>query len=391
MLMSRLIRTYGYALILVTTTTHSTDLHFSGYGSFIAGMKDHNTGTTYAGYDGYDFSFKPDSLVGVQASGELNEEATVTVQLISRGVDNWETEVDWAYLRYEVNENVTWKLGRIRVPFYIYSDFVTVGYAYPWIAPPTEVYSIPFSNVNGADISYMLSSGSVDILLQAYIGSESFIMGQSDAFPGEQAETRNQYGISIELFWQEFKFRYAYHSADVYADVDASNLPNELQSLLSALQSTDQTRTLARLDINRDRYEFHDIAIRYDDGNVFIASELTTLGSGTETPDSKRLGYYLSSGYRMGNWMALVTFAGRNDKKEALAQDLPNSSTFSSMIDGINTIADSYAKDTKQLTYTVRWDFKPGMAFSAEVIDHTDNKSPDNNTLVTRAGVQVIF
>lgn len=380
----KLKHTLGCCSILALTSAPvmAGDLLFSGFGSFIAGAKDHSNGNAYAGYETYDFSFDPDSLVGIQATGFLNEKASATVQIVSRGAENWDSEVDWAYVRYQVNDQFSWRLGRIRVPFYLYSDFVTVGFAYPWITPPFEVYAIPFSNVNGGDVVYQFSAGSVDFLLQAYVGSEKFTMGAADPFPGAETETRNQYGFAAEMSWRSFKFRYAYHTADTFANVDPATLPTDFQLLLGGLATNGFTRTLERLTIERDQYVFHDFAARYDDGKLYFVAE---------APDSDRFMYYLTGGYRFGDWMALITYAVRDDDKEDLAQDIPNSGATAPLYAGVDAVAESFVQDTDQITLGVRWDFTPGMAFSAEVIDHTDNKDSDNDAMVTRAGIQVVF
>ena len=110
-------------LALLSASAMAVDLEFSGFGSFVVGSKDTSKGKPYAGYEDFDFTFESDSLVGIQASGYLNDKASVTVQMVSQGKEGWDTQVDWAYVRYEVSDQFAWRLGRIRVPFYLYSDF----------------------------------------------------------------------------------------------------------------------------------------------------------------------------------------------------------------------------------------------------------------------------
>src|SRR3990167_7050612 len=40
-------------------------------------------------------------------------------------------------------------MGRLRLPFYLYSDFASIGYSYPWISPPEAGYFYPLSTVDG--------------------------------------------------------------------------------------------------------------------------------------------------------------------------------------------------------------------------------------------------
>jgi len=374
-------------LVLAIPTTQAGDFQFSGFGSFIAGIRDHNKaagGQDYAGYNKGDFSFDPDSLIGVQAVVPVNDKVSATVQLVTRGDTHWDTQVDWAYVRYQVTDEFSWRLGRIRVPFYLYSDFITVGYAYPWITPPYEVYNIPFSNVNGGDVVWLHSFANMDLQIQAYVGSESFNFDSTTPLAGNPGESRNQYGLIGELSWQALKFRYAYHAADVYGDASGT----QIETLITAVNALGETRTADRFTLERDPFGFHDLAVRYDDGSLILVAEGIYLSAHNQAPTSIRKGYFVSGGYHVGSWLGMLTWGSRKDGVPDLAKDLSPTSPLYATIQGVQ---ESLAQDTKQVTATARWDFTEGMAFKMEVIDFKDNNNSDNDTIVTRAGIQAVF
>ena len=387
-------------------TAQAAEFQFSGFGSFIAGAKDHNVQKditppivdndrdlrSYAGYTTSDLTFDPDSLVGVQASVQANDKASVTVQLVSRGAEEWNTEVDWAYVRYQFTDELAGRVGRIRVPFYLYSDFITVGYAYPWITPPSEVYSIPFSNVNGADVVFQHALGSVDMLLQGYVGSEKFTFRQPSPLAGNEGETRNQFGLISEFSWRAFKFRYAYHAADVYGDTTGT----PLATLVTGLNAFGQTETADNFSYDRKNVDFHDMAVQYDNGSLVLIAENIILSGHDEAPTPVNKGYFAMAGYRFGTVMPMVTWSSRNDEESDLTSDLdPVSSIPAPQYAAVYAAAigaqKSLVVDTEQVTVGVRWDFTDGMAFKAEVIDLEDKNYEEYNTVLTRAGIQVVF
>ena len=125
-------------------SAHAIDLDISGFSSFIGGYSE--KGTDYLQYFKDNLDYQPDSLVGIQVSGRINDKATATVQITSKALDQWDTSADWAYITYQPRSDFTWKLGRFRGPFFLYSENIQVGYTYPWITPPYSVYNIPFTS-----------------------------------------------------------------------------------------------------------------------------------------------------------------------------------------------------------------------------------------------------
>ena len=52
------------------------------------------------------------------------------------------------------------------------SDYVQVGYAYPWIRPPEEVYAyVPLTALSGIDVPYTFQAQGLDFTVQPYGGS----------------------------------------------------------------------------------------------------------------------------------------------------------------------------------------------------------------------------
>lgn len=381
MILKRLSICLGAAVF--SSAIHAGEIDFSGFGSVIAGMKDSDKGDSYAGYSEEHLTFEPDSLFGLQAAAEINDKVSASIQLLAKGANDWDAQVDWAYVSYKVTDNLVWRAGRIRVPFFLYSDFVTVGYAYPWITPPFEIYSSPFTNLDGVDVVYRHTFGTVDMLFQAYVGSDSFTVDENfGAIGGVDGEVQNQFGLVAEANWRDFRVRYAYHAADVVLE----DIPTE--PLAQQLDAFGLTTTANRLRYDGDYYDFHDLAFQYDNGSLLLILELAIASAHDEAPGADEFGYYFTAGYRFSNVLLAATYARRDDDKPTLNQELDPSNPLYGIID---MASEALADDDEQTTLTLRWDFSPGMAFKAEVLDRTDNKNADNDALVTRTGIQFVF
>ncbi|HHO67591.1 MAG TPA: hypothetical protein ENK12_01040, partial [Gammaproteobacteria bacterium] len=90
-----------------------------------------------------DVGFDEDSRVGIQISADINDRMSVTAQLLGRADrnQNFDAEFDWGFVSYALGEDLTVRGGKLKFPTFLVSEYIEVGYAYPWIRPPAEVYA----------------------------------------------------------------------------------------------------------------------------------------------------------------------------------------------------------------------------------------------------------
>lgn len=163
-------------LILPPTGLHAAETRISGYGSFVAGktisgqqfLSDYpKTGV----YD-KDWSFSPDTSIGIQLTHEIDTDYSFIVQLNAHGAREYEAEINWAYFNYQIDTELSVQIGRKRLPLYYYSDFFDLGYAYNWIRPPADNYTWQISNYNGVSLLYEPQLASWDVSFNFYTGRE---------------------------------------------------------------------------------------------------------------------------------------------------------------------------------------------------------------------------
>ena len=121
-----------------------------------------------------DVQFDQDTRIGLQVSADINDDISVTAQILgtNRQEDDFNAYFDWGYINYSLTENANIRGGKIKFPTFLISDCIEVGYAYPWIRPPQEVYaSNPITAITGVDVLYRLGLGSTDLLFQPYFGT----------------------------------------------------------------------------------------------------------------------------------------------------------------------------------------------------------------------------
>ena len=120
-------------------------------------------------------TFMRDSLAGLQVDARFADRFGATVQVKvapDTASDNrYEGTVSWAFLSYRPTNDWLIRVGKQRIPFYLYSETVDVGVTYDFARLPTEMYSIITSNdITGVSFSKNWSMENSDVSLDGYWG-----------------------------------------------------------------------------------------------------------------------------------------------------------------------------------------------------------------------------
>ena len=118
----------------LAVNVNAADIRWNGFASVAGGIStstakrsDGQENELY-GYDS-DFNFRPETKLALQASSDLGNGLSVTAQAIARGADAYTMEMEWAFVTYEFGDSNRVNVGRMRIPFFMYSDYLDVGYA----------------------------------------------------------------------------------------------------------------------------------------------------------------------------------------------------------------------------------------------------------------------
>lgn len=110
------------------------------------------------------WQFDQESLVGLQFKKEFTNKLSFTTQLLARTRNpnhGSRPTLDWAYLSWNPSPDtpLTIQAGRMRIPLYYYSDYLYIGYAYPWVRPAPDVYGWPIYAYDGVSATYTTQLG----------------------------------------------------------------------------------------------------------------------------------------------------------------------------------------------------------------------------------------
>ncbi|WED22458.1 OprO/OprP family phosphate-selective porin [Vibrio sp. JC009] len=319
-------------------------------GFFSAGMTRSDNDVGYAGTES-SYEFESLSLLGLQAEFAAGEETSVITQLIARGSDDFDPEFEWAYIRHTFDNYVTARAGKLRVPLYMYSDYLDVGYSQPWVRPPEEVYgTVPFNAYLGVDLAYDVEFDDSTLSLQAFGGraEESGI------------EFDSVYGASASWSYEEWLLRGVYG----YTEITVSDSSNPVGSVIE----------------DGSKSNFYGLGLSYDDGELLFVSELTRVKVDGQYSDTDS--GYATLGYRFGQWMPYISYARMEttDNEERVGETVS--------VNGI-TIPTSLLADAEHDAYSVgvRYELSSSIAIKADatLIDNFNGTTGIiNNSLPAR-------
>ncbi|MCC7441869.1 MAG: hypothetical protein IT285_09555 [Bdellovibrionales bacterium] len=80
--------------------------------------------------------------------GDEFEVSTQFLAPISRS--NFGLQLEWGFLSWNPSQHLAVRAGRVVAPVWMYSQQLSVGYSFPWISVPAEVYGLnPITALNG--------------------------------------------------------------------------------------------------------------------------------------------------------------------------------------------------------------------------------------------------
>ncbi len=248
-----------------------------------------------------DLTFETDTRFGLQISSDVSESMEIVAQLLARGtISNFDAIIEWAYVDYEFTDWLSLRAGKIKQPVYLVNDYVEVGFAYPWIRPPVEVYYLnnPLNTVNGAELLLAFPVGPGTLSFQPYIGSNR------DDIPntGGQAffEAENIVGIDVKYSGRG----YTVHASNFQCDV------NTFGSLSGVPTAT--PGVTFDIDLNgKGECDVTSAGLTFDVANVVVYAEWQerTTTDTLSRPFGDQEAWYATLGYRMGKWLPHLTYA----------------------------------------------------------------------------------
>ncbi|WP_225314908.1 hypothetical protein [Marinobacter confluentis] len=240
--------------------------------------------TNDAGYD--DATEQSDlqtlSLFGLQGTFALGRNTDAVLQLVSRGNEDWDTELEWGYLRHQFRTGTEVRAGKMRLPLFMESETLEIGYGQTWARPPEAVYDpVPVRSYLGGDLAHTFNFDSSSLQTRLFAGH---LDDEADSLGTVvDVELRNLNGLTANWTNYLWTFRGVYARAE--SSVGSVGGP---------------------VDLGQDeKAEFMGLGLSYDDGAWLLMSELTRIEVDGEFQDTDSA--YITVGRRISEVTPYLT------------------------------------------------------------------------------------
>jgi hypothetical protein len=238
------------------------------------------------------------SKLAVQLRYGITDTLSVTGQLGTKPVqDSWEAGPGNLYLAWQANDNLTLRGGRLGTPIYMYSETLNVGFSYPWLRLPEEVYSlVQLTSHDGGDVLYNRSTDIGTLSFQV-AGGQAIKRDHYALDDMQELDYRDVFATNVALSTDNFgTFRIGYAEADLKITLD--------ETITNVFGAQENVQFNA---LDAQKGKFSSIGHQYDDGTWLSAAEAVKLTIERDD-DAETNAFYIMGGRRFGDYLAHVTY-----------------------------------------------------------------------------------
>jgi hypothetical protein len=277
----------------------------------------------------------------------------------------FEQNLDWAFLRWRLNDDLDIRLGRLGADAFALSDYRNVGYAYPWMRPPHEFYTgIPYYHFDGADITKKFSLNNGFLSVKVY-GGYSF--NQLPTVGGVNNQQSPTAGISLRYENGNWQTRLGYNYASVTSEAPIQDILGVINNPLSARVWPDLKQLLPAVTMRGKEYHFGSIGVAYDDSIWLAQMEAAYLTSNTLWSPTRATSY-LSVGRRLSTvtLYTLLGIAKTFQHNVNIPYPLVTSPALLGVQQQLDKALNNNAINEQSISLGTRWDFYENMALKTQ-------------------------
>lgn len=358
-----------------TASAQTSDLpsmwQFSGFGTLGAvrtdtndaqyGQADQRTGATRK------TTYGMDTKLGLQLTGKLLPDLSVTAQLLSRQnpQSSYRPELEWGFVKYNLDKGFSVRAGRMGLPLFMISDYRNVGYSNLTIRPPINVYGqVSISNFDGADILYQQSFKGVNYTAQLFSGNNA-----TKSTENTKARLRRIVGLNGTAEYGPLLVRLGYGRANLTYPTPAAIVP-----LFDTLNLVGFNELVSQLAANGKMASFSGVGATLDWQDIVGAAEYTKRVASSFIPNT--IGWYTTAGYRVGKFTPYATISRLRTTSATQSSVIPAVGPFVPLAGAVNAVLASSATAQKTESLGIRYDGFKSVALKLQF----DRITPLNNT-----------
>lgn len=316
------------------------------------------------GAEGGEADFATDTIGGVQLNAAWNTQLEVVVQATTRltADGDWTPELTRAFLRYNPNEVVSLRAGRIGWEIYPRADSRDIGYSQLNIRPAVEVFGIsPSEHFDGGELALKRPFGDALVSLKLYGGSGDGKVALQDGSVNSVAGSK-VWGGHIDYEQGPWVLRLG-------SGVFEQEEPPPLDALAAGLRMTGEPQAVALgndFAANGRKTLFFVGGAAYDKGPVQARLFAAYVDSEYAVSPNLYVGQIIG-GYRIGALTPYASFSIVRNSDDIRGTGLPDEPQYAALNAGAYAAQSAFRYNQHSLALGLRWDFLPKLALKFQV------------------------
>ncbi len=343
-----------------------------------------------------------DTLLGMQLNAAWSRQLEAVVQGVTREQSDggWRPRFTRAFLRYQPNEDLMLRVGRVGYELVPRTDSRDIGYSYVSMRAPVELLGIlPRDDFDGADITLTQPIGRGVGHLKIYGGRT----GGDIAYADNVVDIDNSkiWGAHLEYLVDDWVFRLGSGNflTGQAAPVDA--LVGGLRAAAAATGTAQAAAVADRIDQRERRTAFTVLGAVYDHGPLQARLTLARAYSGGPPGPKIYLGSALAS-YSFGKWTPFAAYAFSDSVAHVDPTGLPEAPPFLALNRGARDVQTRQQYEQDTVSMGLRYDIAPKVDLKLQVdriwvhgpslyLDRDHPKQEDRDIAVFGLGLDFIF
>lgn len=344
-------------------------------------------------------SLGTDTKAAIQGTYRIAPTLQATAQVLSklRPEGDYSPGVEWAFAKWQALPSLSFRAGRMGVPFFMLSDFRDVNYAVTAVRPSMDVYGqVPVSNFDGGDVSYQMNLGGTTLTSSVWMGGSrtTYALDLPQNRPPSDLKILKQVGLNVLAEWENgLSLRFGHVdgklSVTSAGTKDVINGATAFKGYASSTAIANQYQTVIDgLSVSGKDASFTGIGFNYDEGNWVASGEYTKRKTKSYISDTD--GMYGLIGYRFGKFTPYFSASRIKTTRRDTTTAAPTASCsnlsagvaaayacttdpkrtiltqMGSVYYGTRFIIDTQKVDERTNSIGVRWDAKTGVAVKAQ-------------------------
>lgn len=289
-------------------------LTVNGYGTLGVAYQDNdavlyrNSFFTDKGTKG-DVSFTNHSVLGLQLDAKATDKLSFTLQAVASGnnANGKIVDVDWANAKYELTDDFDIRVGIMRIPLFIYSDILNVGYSYDVLNLPDMYRLVSINKYTGVELSHSTEFEDVSVvstLLYGQTGSVYKAIESQDGTSESKVHAHDIYGLALKFLYDDLMLRGSY----VQASIDINNPEVDvILNQFNALNIPMISNTIEKYNVQNPETNYLNFAAKYDFEKSYVMGEYITSDSKSFIIDLES--WYVGGGYHFETWTPFALYS----------------------------------------------------------------------------------